>query len=275
MPKLMTQKDFLTQLKAEFPELEAWDNKLLMKQIFERRPDLINKIENPMSGDVQAAQAQKRALGKSHEDASFARAVTSSFPGIGGIVGGMAGPGSIMGVPLGVGAGRGLQDITNQMLGIDSTTPWEKTGNIGKDVGLAMAVPAGIEMLKSPIKATKQILSDTAGLAENLEDYLPFSRYFKPAKKISDLLRPKSNPPNEMGGYLERPPGYRVGEPLKDTSDIKLQTETGSEVPGVPRADRLMRYPKSSSTTMTIQPKPLFKIVVDEKGHNILKRIEE
>jgi hypothetical protein len=269
----ISQREFVDTLRSNNPGLKTISDKDILNQVFQIHPELKDQLETP---DEQAARAQKRAEYDSH---AFGRMVTSSFPGIGGIAGSLLAPESAgMSVPLGVGAGRGLQDIANQMFGIEDTNVWQKAKNIGTDVGLAAAIPAGINFIKSPINSVRQVLSDTAGLAEKLPEYLPgsrFTKYLKPEKSLSELLKPKSSySPNTGGGFLEKPPGYQEA-PIEESFKTPSSTKTGSEVPGVPKSDRLMRYPKPTSTTMTIQPKPLFKIVVDENGHNILKRIEE
>jgi|SRR5580765_1425014 len=289
-----SQREFVDTLRANNPGLKTISDKDILNQVFQIHPELKDQLETP---DEQAARAQKRAEYDSH---AFGRMVTSSFPGIGGIAGSMLAPESAgMSVPLGVGAGRGLQDITNQILGLEDTSPWEKAKNIGMDTGLAAIVPAGLNFLKNPINTTRQVLSDTAGLAEKIPEYLPgsrFTKYLKPEKSLSDLLRPKSSfSPNTGGGFLEKPPGYQEA-PIPEGSLPKTETSTSLKVPKtslrVPKETNTLMRPSSTSTTLkatseaaqpnvststspiisTSSAAPKLRMTIDENGTVILKR---
>ena len=241
MPKLMTQKEALEKLKAEFPELGAWDGNLLMEQIFKRRPDLINKIENPRSGDAAARVAQNNALKDKDKNTLFTRRVLDGLPMLGGAagaaMGGMEtfGTGIPWGMATGAGAGRGLRDVITQMLGIENTTPMEKAGRIGLDTAIAGMTPGAVDTLTHP--------RNTIG--SMLEDFTPpwMSKLLKPPilKKIfptTQYTRPNipsegmQFPPDE-GPIIRTPPSTPTGTqaPLPNGLPVTAErpvTTTGS-----------------------------------------------
>lgn len=113
--------------------------------------------------------------------AAGVKAVVDALPGIGGIVGGVLstpetiGAGTIPGVALGVGAGRGLRDLIAEGLGLDRpSTPSAKAGRIVLDAGeaaLAQAVMPGlIEAIKTPGRTVREVINI---LPERLRPWIP------------------------------------------------------------------------------------------------------
>src|ERR1700690_3614359 len=62
----MSQKDFADKLRAEVPELKDFKDDEIVRQTLKRRPDLVDKIQNPMAGDAIAAKAQQDAQNKAN-----------------------------------------------------------------------------------------------------------------------------------------------------------------------------------------------------------------
>jgi len=171
--KLMSQKDFLAKIRAEVPELEDVPDIQLMNKIFERRPELRSQIENPMAGDAAAAKEQSRLQRRSQSivdpefwkghptAAAFSRAALDTVPAIGAMGGGALatpetfGTGTIAGGALGAGVGRGLRDITTQMLGLENSSPMDKAKNIGLETGIAAITPGIAEAAMHPIDTAK------------------------------------------------------------------------------------------------------------------------
>ena len=56
--KLLKQADVIASIRKEHPELGEFNDNQILNKVLERRPDLIDKIENPMAGDVSAPQHQ-------------------------------------------------------------------------------------------------------------------------------------------------------------------------------------------------------------------------
>jgi len=177
-PKIIPRKVFLDRIRQEAPELKDISDIVLMNKILERRPDLRDKIENPLAGDTAAAreqarsQARSRSLGdpewwKAHPNTSrFTRGVLDAFPGGGAMLGGALatpetfGGGTIIGGALGAGAGRGLRDLSAQVLGLEQSTPMQKATNIGVDTSIAALMPGVMEALRSPVQTARWAVGD-------------------------------------------------------------------------------------------------------------------
>lgn len=97
----------------------------------------------------------------------IAKAGLDALPGIGGIVGGALstpetlGAGTVPGVALGVGAGRGLRDLIGHATGLDApSSPLAKAGRIGVDTaGAALtqaALPGVVEAIKTPVQTLRE-----------------------------------------------------------------------------------------------------------------------
>jgi hypothetical protein len=163
-PKIMSRKDFLAKLKAEIPDLKSFSDDEIFNKTLEARPDLLDKVENPMAGDVRAKQAQERAQQAStswgvnpqtwekhpHIKAGLTGAL-ATLPTIGMLAGGaLATPETLgAGTPIGAGTGgmvgSGLQSLGKKMLGVDPPTGKEAsrdmamTGALGAIGGAGMA----------------------------------------------------------------------------------------------------------------------------------------
>lgn len=108
------------------------------------------------------------------------RAALNALPAVGGIVGGALstpetlGAGTIPGVALGVGAGRGLRDVLAEMFGLDQpTSAASKGGRIALDTAEAAVLQGLMPGLVEAAKAPRQTVSD-------LIDALPVPKWLKP-----------------------------------------------------------------------------------------------
>ena len=177
--KLMSQKDFLARLKAEVPELKDIDDNQLMMEVFNRKPDLRSKVENPLAGDASAQAAQEKAQSRATTFAGhpklqqIAKGLLDTIPAVGGMLGGAAstpetfGLGTLPGAALGVGAGRGLRDLISEGLMIEpKSSPIQKAKNIGMDTGLAAITPGVMTAVGNPIKTARM----AAGALSSAED---------------------------------------------------------------------------------------------------------
>lgn len=165
MPQRMSADDFANKLKEKFPDLKTFSSTAIVNKVLAVRPDLVDKIENPMAGDAAASAEQDRLRNQAQTQSAFTRSVLDAFPGIGGVIGSMFGS-PILGGALGVGAGRGAEDLALQGLGLDNSTPTQKAGNIAKDVLTAGATSGVADAAMSPIRSLRTTLGDIS----NLED---------------------------------------------------------------------------------------------------------
>lgn len=226
----ISQKDFADQLRKKLPELKDFTDDQIVKKVLELRPDLVDKIENPILGDQQAAIAQAKAERRSRSIVDpetwqqhptmkqFLQSATQSMPGIGAIAGGLAstpetlGTGTIFGTALGAGAGRGAQDLLEQALGLQDTTPLEKTKNIGMDTLLTATVPGVIEAVKAPIQsarlAAKSLINAESAV---LPRWMRFLLNSEGLEKFANKV-PERDP-------LVRPPS-QSGIPVKDAEIV-------------------------------------------------------
>jgi hypothetical protein len=120
-------------------------------------------------GDAQAAAAQKRAQAGSTWGAALrplAKSALDTLPGIGGLVGGIVstpetlGAGTIPGVALGTGVGRGVRDVVGQLTGLDEPTSMsQKAKNIATDTAIAgtahALIPGLVESVKNPVNTLR------------------------------------------------------------------------------------------------------------------------
>lgn len=120
-------------------------------------------------GDAQAAKAQAKAEAGSHFGTQLARSALDALPAIGGMVGGVlstpetGGVGTIPGMALGAGAGRGLRDLIGHYTGVDApSTPTQKAENIAGETALAGTTAAVLPGLATAAKAPIQTLRDAA-----------------------------------------------------------------------------------------------------------------
>lgn len=172
--KLMAQKDFIDQLKARVPELKDFNDNTLMNEVFKRKPELRDKIENPMAGDAAAAQAQGKAeaasksivdpefWNKHPNTKAFSKMVLDTLPGVGAIGGGLLatpetmGLGTGMGTALGAGVGRGVRDVLAEGTGLEPrSSSLNKMKNIGMDTGLTAITPGVTEAAMHPVDTAR------------------------------------------------------------------------------------------------------------------------
>lgn len=296
------QADFIKSFRADNPDLADIPDQVLMSHLFAISPQLKDQIITP---DMEAATAQKNALQKANKDTSFTRAVLSSLPGIGGVVGSaLTGPetggtGILLGAPLGYGAGKGLQDLIEHLLGLSETTPLQKGMNITKSVGEAGITNALLQGLSTGLqnpgllKAAGRASLRTTGKLMNPRNWSPMLEELGSEEPVAGKI--KFN--------LERPGNYKMGSPLSEEPEItqkfsktstsldvptpsneptysKLEvkvpesmrtpssTKTGSTAPEPTiGAQRLNRPNTRTSTTMVMQPKYNWKLALDENGN--------
>ena len=154
----ISQAQFIQNLKVRNPALAQFPDRAIMERVLAADPTVKDKVYTP---DDAAADEQARLMGEANKGTAFTRSVLDALPGIGGIVGGIAstpetlGAGTLPGIALGTGAGRGLRDIAAQMLGLEDTTPVEKAGNITMDSLLAATVPGTIDAIAHPIQSSR------------------------------------------------------------------------------------------------------------------------
>jgi hypothetical protein len=201
MPGPMPQQEFLAKIRAEVPELKDFPDAEVINGVLKRRPDLIDKIENPMAGDAVAAKAQQDAQNKSQQAGTFqpfmythpkikalTKGALDTLPAIGGIGAGIfaapetLGLGSPMAVALGTGVGTGARDLLAQGIGVEPySSPISKGVNIAEDSLLSKAVPDLIEAGKTPIKSL-------GGFVEYLQRFEPkFAQKYLNPQIIDDF----------------------------------------------------------------------------------------
>ncbi len=108
-------------------------------------------------------------VGKSLKEQApaLARSALNALPGVGAMVGGMLstpetlGVGTVPGMALGAGAGRGARDLIGHWTGLDApSTPLEKAGNITGETALtgatAAILPGAVAAVKAPIQTLRE-----------------------------------------------------------------------------------------------------------------------
>jgi hypothetical protein len=208
--------DFANELKKKYPQLGKYNNVQIVNKILENRPDLVDKIDNPLAGDAAAAREQQRTLQQQQNQLAPAHAALSSLSGIGAILGSTAG---LPGTMLGAGAGQGAQDFLENVLGISNTGGLTGAKNIGMSSLLAGVVPGAIEYASSPLKSTGAL----ARAGSKLEDA------FIPSK-----LRGWLKPPflDYIANALE---GEKGVDPLKAPMDRSPMFANEAELGAKPR----------------------------------------
>lgn len=230
---LMKAADFAAKLREKLPELSEFNDTQIINKILELRPDLTDKVENPLSGDMVAAKEQARTLEKADRDKDFTRSVMSALPATGAILGGTMGP---MASALGAGVGRGAMDLGNQFLGLDNSSPLEKAKNIGIDTAITGATPGLMEFAKNPIQSSRIGARMLSGLEDSLipnklKPFIkpPFLEDFANggSKKFDPLVRPSNM--NMANSVVEDSP------PTKRSIMYKygkyIDKSTGEEIP--------------------------------------------
>ena len=227
----ISQAEFVKQLKQRMPELAKYPDRIVMERVIAANPDVKDKVYTP---DDAAADEQKRLMGEANKGTAFTRSVLDALPGIGGIVGGIAstpetlGAGTLPGIALGTGAGRGLRDIAAQMLGLEDTTPVEKAGNITMDSLLAATVPGVIEGVAHPIKSSRI----GAGMAAKPLSVLTPKRWRVGGFDFGEPLQAwAKGGASEMDPHVR--PSWQIQSPFPEepTNPIPRPTTTGFEGP--------------------------------------------
>lgn len=266
--KLITQKDFAAKLREKLPELAEFNDAEIVNKVLQSRPDLVDKIENPMSGDQAAANEQNKLERDSRSLVSqdtwnrhpnvknFTNSVLQALPGTGAILGGLAatpetvGGGTLLGGSLGAGAGRGLQDIATQALGLGETSPLEKARNIGMDTAITAVTPGILEMTKQPILSARDLtrfgINFKNGMLPKwlgpkltpafLEDFANNGREIKfdPLKRPSGIIAKSTERPKVFtkgGQYINKGTGEDITAKItgKEEYDNALKIIRGKE----------------------------------------------
>lgn len=232
MPGKMSQSDFIAALKKELPELSDLSDNTIMSQVLKRKPELSAQIETP---DDQAAVAQAKAEARSKsivdpetwqkhpKIAEFSRQVLNAAPGVGSIVGGLAlspetfGAGSIPGMALGAGYGRGLRDIATSVLGLEKQkSPMEAASNIGMDAGLAAITPGIMEAIKTPVQTARELTGD-------LLKFSPRGLHRYTVPQILDEFAAGGKKPNIIPDVTN----FKTGDPIpNDVTNTKMDLAT-------------------------------------------------
>jgi hypothetical protein len=267
-PKIMSRRDFASKLRTELPDLKQFSDDEIVNQVLQLRPDLLDKVENPMAGDAQAAMAQQRAQDKSSfwgQHPNIKQGVKiglDTLPGLGAIGGGLLatpetfGGGTVIGGALGAGAGRGLRDIATQFLGMENTTPLQKGVNIGVDTAITGLTPGVVNAIRAPISSARLgarsfLNLKNAATPEGLQRYTtpPFLKKF---------AAPEQLPPSDVP-YIQGSPAINVGS---KTSSIKINPqseinwrETFAE-PYQPQPEPYMGPDKTPTTVLDMRPQP-------------------
>jgi|SRR5580765_4733458 len=231
----ISQAQFLQNLKARNPELTRFPDNAIMARVYAANPDVREKIYTP---DDAAVDEQNRLRGSAQKDTAFIRSVLNALPGAGAVIGGALstpetlGAGTIPGIALGGGAGQGLKDISEQMLGLEDTTPIQKALNIGKETAFtgatAAIMPGVVEAAMHPVESSRV----AAGMAAKVPSaFTP--RWMKrwgvnlagPLEDWATSGTPKVDP--HVRPSWQVPPGF----PEEPAGPIPGPTTTGFEGP--------------------------------------------
>lgn len=153
----------------------------------------------------------------------YARSALNALPGVGALVGGVLstpetfGAGTVPGIALGAGAGRGLRDLIGHYTGLDKpTTPQQKALAIGGETAIAGATAAILPGVVSAVKAPMQTLREGA---EQFGSAMP------PAIRRLAKIMP-SLPEAEAGPLLQRPAWQTW--PQETPADLSQPVRAGS-----------------------------------------------
>jgi len=253
MPQDPTQseigsKELFRQLRQANPDFNDDSDEVMMRFLNEVDPDAAKTVQatDRRLGDIQAAKAQKRAeegssfanqvlsnpfggvgnLWKEHPiAANIGRSVTGTFPAIGAIAGSPAG--GLPGSALGAGVGRGAQDLINEALGLQHTTPLGKATNIGMDTGLTAVTPGLVTAAMTPRETLRDLFGSTG-------EYGVFPRLLKYVKPpIFDKLFENPNLTMEEARALYPQQSFESPNMPKGVGRYRMMTNTPYE-PEVP-----------------------------------------
>lgn len=248
----MSQADFIAALKKELPELSDLSDSTIISQVFKRKPELRSQIETP---DDQAAVAQAKAEARSKsivdpetwqkhpKIAEFSRQVLNTLPGVGSAVGGLLaspetfGAGSLPGMAIGAGAGGGLRDIANSLLGLEKQkSPMQAASNIGMDAGLAAITPGAMEAIGSPIKTARELTGDLLKFSpRGLHKYTvpQILEEFAAGGKKPNIIPPAefSNMTKQGSRFTPNKFGMSANDLTSDPTDLSSLTKAQSSNP--------------------------------------------
>lgn len=154
----------------------------------------------------------------------LAKGALDSLPGIGGVVGGVistpetGGVGTIPGIALGAGVGRGVRDLIGHYSGLDEpTTAMQKAGHIVGDTAMTAGTAAILPGLATAVKAPLE----TARLAsEHFGSAMP-----QWVRNIGKLLPSLPEPPARIPEF----PGWpAVGEATPRHLDLSRELQPSS-----------------------------------------------
>lgn len=156
------------------------------------------------------------------------RAALDTLPGIGALVGGVLstpetlGAGTVPGMALGAGAGKGLRDLIGHYTGLDvPSTPLEKAGGIAKETAIAGATGAILPGMVAAVKAPLQTLREGA---EQFGSAMP------PAiRRLGRLVMP---PPSTGPGRILTRPAWQTWEGAAPSVATPEATATGTGFQG-------------------------------------------
>ncbi len=188
------------------------------------------------------------------KSAQLLKAALDTLPAVGGMAGGALstpetfGAGTIPGIALGAGAGRGLRDLIGEATGVDqATSPLGKAARIAGDTAMtgatAAVMPGAVQAIKSPIQTLQEALEQFGSAMppaiRRLGNLLPTIEH-APAPS---LTRPpwQSWPENGVPAPAKPLPTPSVpAGPLTGPSSTQLATDV---LPGAPTAADLQPRP--------------------------------
>lgn len=182
--------------------------------------------------DVPLTTEQAKGLGyddiptswttKFPKTAAATKAALGALPAIGGIVGGAlstpetGGAGTIPGMALGAGAGRGLQDLITEAIGLEpKSSPLAKAGRIGVDTVAAATTAGTMKIGSRVIEAAAE--NPTRTLGEFLRNVLsPRQTGLRVAKEMI------AHEP-DAGAMLQRPAWQTWSGPAIDAPKLSAR----------------------------------------------------
>ena len=276
-PSLMSQKDFLAALRKEMPELEKYGDIQLMNAVLKRRPDLTNKVANPMSGDANAAMAQKRAEARakslvdpefwqSHPNtAGFTKSVLDTLPATGAMLGGLAtgpetgGAGALLGMPGGAMLGRSGRDFISRNIGLENISPWQMNKNALSEGAITALTPGVATAVAHPVDTARMAVGDYSKLMpRNLRPWLEpqlLEDFANSVNKGPKRIPMVSNFANEVSASTPAIEGQVMPENFKfDPRGSYIEGEFADDLP-VPTGKSGTRYGRSSPTPKLLSGK--------------------
>jgi len=236
MPDKISQMEFLRTFREQNPGFEDVSDNELMAGLLKRKPYLANHVETNQELSQNIVN-QNEAAGNSANywrlhpnQAGFARAVTGSLPFGGAVIGGALGmPAPYLGAPaiaggLGYGGGRALEDIANNILGLNDTSLGQQFRNTAMATGVGTGMGLASELLTSPINALKAVVRGGATVQDIMP---PVHRWFTPS--IPERTLEWAAKPS----YAE--PGLRLIKPTFEPNYYPPRVQTLNEFDVAPR----------------------------------------